>query len=133
MSGALGRLIRARRREMGLTQEEFAELLGEEMRQSEISRLERGHVSQPRPERLQRIAEVLDIPVGELLLQTAWAEQEPDEAVPAHAESGAALSTPAQRSPMDEAMESAQATIKQTRRILESLGGEDDLAPRTSD
>lgn len=66
----LGKLVRQRRLELGLTQEELAALIsdeGEEIRQADISRIERGYTRLPRPERLARIARALDVPAGELL------------------------------------------------------------------
>lgn len=83
MPESLGRVIRDRRRQMGITQEQFAALLGDGVRQSDVSRLERGGVSQPRLERLQSIARILDVPLGKLLMLTSWANPElaaPDSA-----------------------------------------------------
>lgn len=77
MSRSLGQVVRQRRLELGLSQEAFAELLGPGVRQSEISRLERGQVTMPRPQRLHRMAQVLEMPVGELLLLTSWANPAP--------------------------------------------------------
>jgi transcriptional regulator with XRE-family HTH domain len=76
MTETLGQLIRERRRQKGITQEAFATLLGEGVRQSEVSRLECGFVGQPRPARLHRIATVLNLPVATLLMLTAWANPE---------------------------------------------------------
>lgn len=128
MTRSLGQVIAARRREMSLTQEQFAELLGEGVRQSEISRLERGLVTMPRPERLQRIADVIDVPVGELLLLTAWAgpvaeaadapsgDNQPESSTAPEAH------TPAERSPeLEDVLDRARATMEETRRILDSL------------
>src|SRR5947207_9476612 len=72
----LGKIIRARRRELRLTQEELAERIsadGEFVRQSDISRLERGAVMLPRRARLERIAAALDLSLGELLARSGWA------------------------------------------------------------
>lgn len=68
----LGRFIRRRRIELGMTQEQMAEMLGVSVRQSEISRLENDRITLPRRERLERIAEVLDVPIGELLARSGW-------------------------------------------------------------
>jgi len=65
----LGRFIRRRRIELGMTQEQMAFLIGETVRQSEVSRLENDRITLPRRERLERIAEVLGVPVGELLVR----------------------------------------------------------------
>lgn len=82
MSGqsTLGVVIRRRRLELGWTQEELAERISadsEYVRQSEISRIESGRIALPRRERLQRLAIVLDLPLGELLARSGWAGAEP--------------------------------------------------------
>lgn len=72
----LGVVIRRRRRELGWTQEQLAERIstdGEYVRQSEISRIENGKIDLPRRERLIRLAEVLSLPLGELLARSGWA------------------------------------------------------------
>jgi transcriptional regulator with XRE-family HTH domain len=76
----LGALIRQRRRELGWTQEELAERISsddEYVRQSEISRIESGRIGLPRRERLERIADALGLPLGELLARSGWAGAEP--------------------------------------------------------
>lgn len=73
---ALGVAIKARRIELGWTQEELAERIsagGEYVRQSEISRIENGRIALPRRERLERLAIALDLPLGELLARSGWA------------------------------------------------------------
>jgi len=76
MTATLGQLIRERRMELNLTQEELAERVGEGVRQSEISRLERNRVTLPRRQRMEQIAAALDIPVGVLLARSGWAGAE---------------------------------------------------------
>jgi transcriptional regulator with XRE-family HTH domain len=74
---SLGSTIRARRGELGLTQEELAERIsadGEYLRQSDVSRLERGAVELPRRARLERIAAALGLSTGELLARSGWAK-----------------------------------------------------------
>ncbi|HYI15515.1 MAG TPA: helix-turn-helix transcriptional regulator [Thermomicrobiales bacterium] len=76
---ALGAVIRARRVKLGWTQEELAEWIsvdGEYVRQSEISRIENGRIALPRRERLERLARVLELPLGELLARSGWAGAE---------------------------------------------------------
>lgn len=68
----LGEAIRQRRMAMGLTQEELAERVGENVRQSDISRLERDYVGLPRRARLEALARALDLSLGELLLRSGW-------------------------------------------------------------
>lgn len=72
----LGDVIRERRLELGWSQELLAERAsgsGDEVRQSDISRLERGRVGLPRRARMERIAGALGLPVGELLGRSGWA------------------------------------------------------------
>jgi transcriptional regulator with XRE-family HTH domain len=72
----LGRFIQRRRIELGLTQEQLAEMIGGGVRQSEISRLEHDRISLPRRQRLEQIAIVLDVSLGELLARSGWAGAE---------------------------------------------------------
>jgi transcriptional regulator with XRE-family HTH domain len=72
MDQTLGTVIRTRRMEMGWTQEDLAKRVDGGIRQSEISRLETGHVALPRHERLECIARALGLPVGELLELAGW-------------------------------------------------------------
>jgi transcriptional regulator with XRE-family HTH domain len=75
-SPSIGSTIRARRRELGLTQEELAarvRVLGEELRQSDVSRTESGKVALPRYPRLSCIAAALELPLGDLLARAGWA------------------------------------------------------------
>lgn len=76
MAKSLGQFIRERRLELGLTQEQLAERVGEGVRQSEISRLERNRVTLPRRHRMEQIAAALDAPVGVLLARSGWAGAE---------------------------------------------------------
>jgi transcriptional regulator with XRE-family HTH domain len=72
---SLGGVIRARRKELGWTQEELAErvsALDEYVRQSDISRIERGEIMLPRRQRLERIAAALELSLGELLALSGW-------------------------------------------------------------
>jgi transcriptional regulator with XRE-family HTH domain len=74
-SGTLGTTIRARRQELGWSQEELAErvsAVGGRIRQSDVSRLEKGKVTLPHPDRLATIAETLGVPLGELLARSGW-------------------------------------------------------------
>jgi transcriptional regulator with XRE-family HTH domain len=63
----LGSLIRARRLELGLRQEQLAARIGGGVRQSEVSRLERDRVTPPRRERFVRTTAALDLPLGQML------------------------------------------------------------------
>ena len=67
-----GTVIRERRTELGLTQEELAERVGEHVRQSDISRLERDYVMLPRRDRLEALAAALEVTTGYLLLHSGW-------------------------------------------------------------
>lgn len=72
----LGQFIRAHRVAMGMSQEQLAERVGEHVRQSDISRLEKDRVDFPRRERLNAIAVALDVTLGDLLISTGWLEIE---------------------------------------------------------
>jgi transcriptional regulator with XRE-family HTH domain len=72
---SLGEVIRRRRIELGWTQEHLADRiaeLGDPVRQPDISRLELNKVALPRRARLEQIAEVLKLPLGELLARSGW-------------------------------------------------------------
>lgn len=76
---AIGYIIRERRRALGLTQEELAERISaddELLTQADVSRIETGAVKFPRPERLYRIAEALDLSLGDLLLVASGVDAE---------------------------------------------------------
>lgn len=72
----LGVVIRQRRCELGLTQEQLADRIGGGVRQAEVSRLEHDRVVLPRRPRLERIAAALDLPVGTLLQHAGWSGAE---------------------------------------------------------
>lgn len=50
-----GRIIRERRIELGLTQEELAERIGESVRQSDVSRMERDYIILPAGDAWRRL------------------------------------------------------------------------------
>jgi transcriptional regulator with XRE-family HTH domain len=72
MTQTLGKAIRARRIELGMTQEDLANRVEGGMRQAQVSRLEIGMVTLPRHDRLECIARALGLPVGELLENAGW-------------------------------------------------------------
>jgi transcriptional regulator with XRE-family HTH domain len=129
----LGRVIRSRRLELGLTQEELAERIGNGVRQAEVSRLECDRVSLPRRQRLTRIAAALEIPLGELLASAGWAgadavfratDETGAESAPAHVASSGATVPPAPNRrvdyvPLHEAIARSQETRAQTARLIE--------------
>lgn len=69
---SLGRAIRARRQALGLTQEALAERVGEGVRQSDVSRLERDKIALPHPARVRALARALELAPGELLVCAGW-------------------------------------------------------------
>jgi transcriptional regulator with XRE-family HTH domain len=71
-SRSLGEAIRLRRLELGMSQEELAERIGPDVRQSDVSRLERGKVLFPRLERLNQISAALGMSIGSLLIEAGW-------------------------------------------------------------
>ena len=93
----LGEAIRTRRRELGWSQEDLAERIDDGMRQADVSRLERGRVTLPRHQRLERIAAALGLSPGELLARSGWAGAEAAFAAPPSAEE-----RPSSPSPRDE-------------------------------
>jgi transcriptional regulator with XRE-family HTH domain len=75
MPDSLGTFIRERRQDLGLSQEQLAERIGETVRQAEVSRLEHDRIVLPRRERLTAIAAALDVSLGELLIRTGWMQE----------------------------------------------------------
>jgi len=73
-SGTLGAAVRERRSELRLSQQEFAERVGGNMTQSDVSQLERGRVKLPRKGRLDAIASALGLSSGELLARSGWTD-----------------------------------------------------------
>jgi transcriptional regulator with XRE-family HTH domain len=73
MATSLGQIIRERRMDLGLTQEELAERIGVTVRQSDVSRLERNKIGLPHRGRLEQIAAALELSLGELLVASGWA------------------------------------------------------------
>jgi transcriptional regulator with XRE-family HTH domain len=71
-SRSLGEAIRLRRLALGMSQEELAERIGPDVRQSDVSRLERGKILFPRLERLHQIADALGLSIGTLLIDAGW-------------------------------------------------------------
>jgi len=68
----LGTYIRERRQDLGLSQEQLAERVGGAYGQSDISRIERGHIELPRLATLVSLATALEVPVGNLLIASGW-------------------------------------------------------------
>ena len=72
----LGEAIKARRLELGWSQEELAQRMIDHgdvtFRQSDVSRLERGKVVLPHRERLEHLAAVLGLSLGEILARSGW-------------------------------------------------------------
>jgi transcriptional regulator with XRE-family HTH domain len=79
-SSSLGETIKARRRELGLSQKMLAARVVAQddygFRQSDVSRLERGRVDLPRRRRLEHLAAALELSSGMLLASSGWAEAE---------------------------------------------------------
>lgn len=82
---ALGRLVRARRDDLRLTQEDVARELGVE--RSYIGHIESGRIKQPSREMLAQLSRILGIPLHDLAVATYSAGQQepvtapgPDEA-----------------------------------------------------
>jgi transcriptional regulator with XRE-family HTH domain len=75
MSTSLGAFIRDRRQELGLTQEQLAERIGETVRQAEVSRLEGDRISLPHRRRMEQLAAALEVSLGELLVRSGWMKE----------------------------------------------------------
>jgi transcriptional regulator with XRE-family HTH domain len=89
----LGETIKARRLKLSWSQEELAHRMIDHgdmtFRQSDVSRLERGKVGLPRRERLEHMAAVLGLSLGELLARSGWSgwrDRSTEETAPADAE-----------------------------------------------
>jgi transcriptional regulator with XRE-family HTH domain len=76
---SFGQVIRERRIELGFTQEQLAERIGENVRQSDVSRMERDYISLPRRDRLEALAVALDVTPGYLLMHSGWITREEQE------------------------------------------------------
>ena len=138
----LGKAIKARRLKLGWSQEELAHQMiahGDvTFRQSDVSRLERGKVVLPHRERLEHIAMVLGLSLGELLARSGWSgwgDSPSETIVPADAEvpglsPAVALETrtpadwtapgePAQgNARLQEALAQAQRTIARSEQVM---------------
>jgi len=70
MDHSLGAIVRNRRRDLGLTQEDLAERVStdtEPVYQADVSRIETGRIAMPRLGRLLRLAGALQMPIEDLL------------------------------------------------------------------
>ena len=66
----LGRFLRARRNELGLSARAIGAKCGTDM--ANIIRLEQGKVLEPRPEKLKALAEALGLQVGEVFARAGY-------------------------------------------------------------
>lgn len=108
----LGQTIRLRRDELGLTQEELAERVGNGVRQAEISRLEHNYITLPRRTRLEKIASALDLPLGVLLAHSGWTGAEDIPSSSNDAEDEAAI-LKAEKAALASQNEEMKATIEE--------------------
>lgn len=93
-SRSLGDAIRLRRLELGISQEELAERIGPDVRQSDVSRLERGKILFPRLERLNQIATALGMSIGALLIEAGWFTDDESERLSTSEASERGISAP---------------------------------------
>jgi SOS-response transcriptional repressor LexA len=70
----LGELVRRRRKELSLRQEQLAEMIGKD--QSYVSELERGKIRRPDPEVLEALAHQLGLPKKDLIELSGWVYRE---------------------------------------------------------
>ncbi|HET9659219.1 MAG TPA: helix-turn-helix transcriptional regulator [Thermomicrobiales bacterium] len=68
----LGKVVRRRRLELGLTQTELAERMRGNVQQADISHIEHGHLPWPRPDLIQALAVALSMSPVELILLSGW-------------------------------------------------------------
>lgn len=127
----LGKFIRRRREELGLTQEALAELVGDGVRQAEISRLENDRIVLPRRQRLEQIADALDVPIGVLLARSGWVgaeeiESQPDGLIGLELELSAATTGPSLSGEYVEGTGTAVASRTATAFLLSVLDGVED-------
>jgi transcriptional regulator with XRE-family HTH domain len=87
----LGSYIRERRQHLGLTQEQLAAQIGGDCRQSDISRIECGHIRVPESSMMDSLAAALDVSLGNLPIAPKWGEQPPIAAVPPSGDSSDAF------------------------------------------
>ena len=76
-----GEFIRQRRLELGLSQDELAGRIGLNVRQADVSRMENDRITLPRRQRLEALAQALEIPIGDLLIHSDWSRAEDAPAV----------------------------------------------------
>lgn len=69
---ALGAVIRERRQELGLSQEEYAARVGDGITQGDVSHLERGLIGRPRTLRMVLLADALGWSAAELMERAGW-------------------------------------------------------------
>jgi transcriptional regulator with XRE-family HTH domain len=131
-SPSLGQFIADRRQDLGLTQEQLAERIGEHVRQSDVSRLERNRITLPRRERLEQLAAALEVSLGDLLARTGWltAGDELETALDGAVSGAGAAMPPAPGEIRDliRAVEDARRTIATA---LDSLASADAALDRT--
>ena len=79
----LGKYVYDRRRALKLSQEQLADQIGGNFGQSDVSRIERGFVQQPRMTTMVRMATALEVSVGDLLIASGWFDSAPVAVAPA--------------------------------------------------
>ena len=104
MENPIGMFVRQRRQDLGLSQEQLAELVGGSYGQSDISRIERGHIELPRMDTLVRLASALKVPVGDLLIASGWFED-------AHFVSGTPVGPTAQEGALGDVLAHVEAEL----------------------
>ena len=72
MGTGIGTYVRDRRQDLGLSQAALARRVGKPYSQSDVSRLERGQIDVPRLGTLIKLASVLEVQVGDLLIVSDW-------------------------------------------------------------
>jgi transcriptional regulator with XRE-family HTH domain len=123
--------------ELGLTQEELAERIGDGTRQADVSRLENDRVLLPRRERVERLAEALDVPLGHLLVRSGWAGANDDLGAETLTNAGVMdghVNTDGVEAPaptVRETLAQIRALVDQVESLMEDISGDDSI-PGTS-
>ena len=87
----LGNYIRDRRQDLGLTQEQLAEQIGGDCRQSDISSIECGHIRLPNLSLMGSLAAALDVSLWDLLVATGCIDHKHVALAPASGDSSTGI------------------------------------------
>jgi transcriptional regulator with XRE-family HTH domain len=121
MPHTLGTFIRERRQDLGLTQEELAERVGDGVRQAEISRLENNRISMPRRTRLVALARALEVSLGDLLIRSGWITEDQRADIPEDGSQDSLDARSATDGSRDDQIDIALAHLGEARALVEDV------------